>query len=136
MPIAALPWWPPSAYDRLAEAQVRQLLAYLRTVTPLVMAEGERRIREVIGPDSPVSIHHPTVKDLTDKRLGTFDVLKIIHMGAGTPLERNTRFAIGLDRDGMLMVTPSLNPATHLVWERWAPPNPPQLGTRALVGSP
>jgi len=45
MPIAALPWWPPSGDHRLSEHQVRQLFAYLRSVTPTVMAEWERRIR-------------------------------------------------------------------------------------------
>lgn len=124
MPIFALPWWPPSGNDRLSKHQVRQLFAYLRTVTPPVMAEGKRRIREITGPDEPIRIRHLTVKDLTDKRLGTFllDVLKVIHMGASTPLERNARFAIGLHRDGALVVTPNLNPATHLFWDRWSPP--------------
>lgn len=117
MPMAAVPWWPPSGYDGLAEDQVRQLFAYLRTATRPVISEGERRIREITGPDLPIRTLYPTVKNLTDRRLGTFDVLKITHMEAGTPLDRKARFAIGFHRDGALMVTPNLIPATHLVWE-------------------
>ncbi len=49
-------------------------------------------------------------------------------MEAGTPLERNARFAISLHRDGALVVTPNLNPATHLVRERW---NPAKSGSTA-----
>lgn len=136
MPIAALPWWPPSGYDGLAEDRVRQLFSYLRTVTRPVMADGERRIREIIGPNPSISIHHETVKSLTSKRLGTFDVLKVIQLSAGAPFhEYHVRFLIGLHRDAALMITPNLNPATHLVWERWAPPNPPRRGTVALTGS-
>lgn len=124
MPIAALPYWPPSAADRLAEDQVRRLFRYPRTVIPPVMAEGKRRIREIIGPEEPICIHHPTVKTLTDTRLGTFEVMQIISLSAGSPMEEYyVRFLIGLHQDGALMVTPTLNPSTHLEWERWAVPS-------------
>lgn len=127
MPIPALPWWPPSGYEDFPESQVRDPFAYLRTVTRPVMVDGERRIRETVGHDPPIRIHHWTVKSLTEKRLGSFDVLKVIHMEAGMPRERNVWCAIGLHRDGSLMVTP--NPATHLVWVRWTGPDPSQRAT-------
>lgn len=123
MPIAAFPWWPPSADDRLAEDQVRRLFRYLRTMTPPVMAEGERRIREVIGADAPNCIHNTTVKDLTDRRLGTFEVMQNISLSVGTPLDDHcVRFAIGVHHDGAIMVTSDLNAATHLERGRRAVP--------------
>jgi hypothetical protein len=133
MPHLDLPWWPPSSYDALCEHQVRELFASLRAVTPPVMAEGERRMRAVIGPDAPIRIHHVTVKGLTGSRLGQGEVLKLIALSAGSPREdHDVRFVIELHRDGTLMVTPSLNPATHLEWERWTMRgNPPARSAMA-----
>lgn len=114
-------WWPPSGYEQLTETQVRELFASLRTITPFVMADGERRIRDVVGPSAEIRIHHETVKSLTTKRLGMFEVMKVTTLSAGSPQEdHDVRFAIGIHRDGSIMVTPDLNPATHLVWDRWA----------------
>lgn len=94
-------------------------------VTPPVMAEGERRIPDVVGSRPPICIHHPTVKHLAGKRLDQIEVVRIISLSAGAPLEDHcVRFMIGLDRDGALMVTPNLDSATHLVWERWTGPEP------------
>lgn len=130
MTIPELPWWPPTSSDDLTEDHVRHLFRYLKPRTPSIMAEGERRIRKIVGPGEPIRIHHPTVKDLTDKRLGTFEVLKVIDLSAGSPQDDHClRFAIGLHRDGALMVTADLNPATHLVWERWRGPHPSQRVT-------
>lgn len=117
-------WWPPSDYEELTETQVRELLASLRTVTPFVMADGERRIRDVVGPSAEIRLHHEMVKSLATKRLGRFEVMKVIILSAGSPQEdQHVRFAIGIHRDGSIMVTPDLNPATHLVWKRWASSN-------------
>lgn len=122
MTIPELPWWPPTSSDNLTEDHVRHLFRYLKPRTPSIMAEGERRIREVVGPDAPITVHHPTIRSLAGRRLGQLDVLSVISLRAGRPLERQARFLIGvsLDREGAIMVTPNLNPATHLVWERWA----------------
>ena len=38
-------WWPPSGYEELTEAQVRELFAYLRTVIRPVMDDARRRIQ-------------------------------------------------------------------------------------------
>lgn len=132
MSIATCPaWWPPSDYEELTETQVRELFASLRTVTPFVMADGERRIRDLVGPGAEIRIDHETVKSLATKRLGRFEVMKVITLSAGSPQEdQYVRFAIGIHRDGSIMVTPDLNPATHLVWKRWASsPASPGPGT-------
>lgn len=85
-----------------------------------------RRHRAMRNPPPPISMHHPSVKGLTGKLLGTFDVPRVIQLSAGVPLQAyNVRILIGLDRNGVLMVTPNLNPPTHLVWERWAGPDLP-----------
>ena len=83
------------------------------------MREGERQIRAVVGPDEAVRIEHQTVRSLAGRRPGQFDVLQLISLSAGHPLETYARFAIGLRQDGTIMVTPNLNPATHLLWAPW-----------------
>lgn len=115
----ALAWWPPDPHVELDEHQVRELFAYLRPLTPPIMAEGKRRIRELVGPDEPIRVDHQTVKQLAGTRLGYVSVLKVISLSAGRPLEAYARFAIGvqLDHDGAIMVTSDLNPGRHL--ERW-----------------
>lgn len=50
-----------------------------------------------------------------------FEGVQVIDLSAGSPQEDyNLRFAIGIHQDGSIMVTSTLNPATHLVWERWS----------------
>ena len=115
----ALDWWPPDPYAELSEQRVRELFARLRTITPPIMREGERRIRAIVGPDAPIDIHYLTVRRLAGRRPGQIDVLQVISLSAGRPLEAYARFAIGVRQDGTIMVTPNLNPATHLVWAPW-----------------
>jgi len=62
-------WWPPSAYEEIAEAQVRDLFAYLRTVVPAVMDDARRRIQDRVG-DDPIQVWPTTVKDLTGTMIG------------------------------------------------------------------
>ncbi len=63
--IPELPWWPPG-FTPLTEQQVRELFRY----------QGGR-----IG-DEPIRTHRVTLRSLTDKRLGHFDSLSIVHMSA------------------------------------------------------
>jgi hypothetical protein len=129
MPIAELPWWPPATYEELTECRVRQLLASLRTVTPAVMAEGERRIRSVVGLDMEIRIYHETVKGLTGKRLGQVSVLQVIGLSAGSPREdHSVRFLLGVHQDGSIMVTPSLNPQHTWSGSVWRAAEPSQQG--------
>lgn len=116
-----LRWWPPNPHVEFGEHQVRELFACLRPLTPPIMAEGKRRIREIVGPDEPIRVDHQTVKHLAGTRLGQLDVLKIITLSAGRPLEAYARFAIGvqLHHDAAIMITPDLNLGRHLEWERW-----------------
>ncbi len=78
--IAELPWWPPG-YDPLTEDQVQELFAYFRTVIHPVMEDAERRIRERVG-DEPIHRHYTSAKVLTDRRLGYFTALTVVHLSA------------------------------------------------------
>jgi len=53
-------WWPPSAYEEITEAQVRELFAYLRTVVPSVMDDARRRIPDRVG-DDPIRVWPTTI---------------------------------------------------------------------------
>lgn len=64
----------------------------------------------------PIRILSTTVKSLAGRRLGTFDVLMIMHLLSGVPLDDPCfRLAIGAHRDGSMVVTPNHNPVTHLM---------------------
>ena len=54
----------------ITEAEVRELFAFLRTVTRPVMADARRRIQERVGND-PIRVDYVTVRQLVGKRLGT-----------------------------------------------------------------
>lgn len=72
-----------------------------------------------MGSDAPIHFDYLPVKRLAGRRPGQVGVLQIISLAAGHPLGACARFAIGLHQDGTIMVTPNLNPATHLVWAPW-----------------
>ena len=74
-------WWPPSGYAELTEAQVRELFAYLKTVMPPAMEDARRRIQERVGDDS-IQVWPTTIKQLTGRRFGYFDAIKIVHLSA------------------------------------------------------
>ncbi len=110
-------WWPPSGYEEITEAQVRELFAYLRTVVPPVMADARRRIQARVG-DDPIQVSPTTVKQLAGRRLGDFDALKIVHLAARTH-DETVSVAIGLRADGRLATlagTPERRQQEWVVW--------------------
>ncbi len=78
----------------------RDLIAYLRTVIRPVMTDAECRIRERVG-DEPIHRHHATVKSLTDRRLGMFVAVQVVHLSARN-YDETVSVAIGIRRDGRL----------------------------------
>lgn len=117
MTIPELPWWPPSGYEDLAEPQVRELFAYLRTVIPPVMDDARRRIRKHVG-DDPIRIDHTTVKQLARQRFGSFTVIKIVHLSARTG-EDTVSIAIGLRSDGRLATLEGTPERRQQEWGVW-----------------
>ncbi len=118
MAIPAVPWWPPVGSHEITEAEVRQLFASLRTVTPPVMADARRRIREHVG-DDPIEVDYVTVKRLAGKRLGTIDVVTLIWVSARDGAD-TVSVTIGLRKDGRLattMGTPERRQQGWVVWE-------------------
>ena len=71
-------WWPPTGSHDVTEVEVRDLFAYLRTVTRPVMADAQRRILERVERDAPIHIERRNAKNLVGRRLGMFDVLPLI----------------------------------------------------------
>jgi hypothetical protein len=118
MPIPEVPWWPPVGSHEITEAEVRQLFAYLRTVTPPVMKDARRRIREHVGNES-IEVDYVMVKQLAGKRLGTVDVVTLVWLEARTGPD-TVSVTIGLRKDGRLvttMGTPERRQQPWVVWE-------------------
>jgi hypothetical protein len=103
MPIPAVPWWPPAGSYEVTEAEVRQLFAYLRTVTPPVMADARRRIRERVGNDS-IEVDYVTIERLAGIRLGTVDVVTLVWLSARDGPD-TVSVTIGLRKDGRIVTT-------------------------------
>jgi hypothetical protein len=110
-------WWPPSGYDEITEDQVRELFAYLRTVTRSVMADARRRIQGRVGND-PIRVDYVTVKRLAGKRLGTFDVVTLIWLSARHGPD-SVSVTIGLRRDGRLVTTMGTPERRQQEWVLW-----------------
>lgn len=92
MTLPTLPsWWPPSGYEELTEAQVRELFAYLKTVVPPVTHVG----------DDLIQVWPTTTKQLAGRRLGYFGAIEIVHLAARTH-DETVSIAIGLRADGAL----------------------------------
>lgn len=100
MPIPELPWWPPAGNDRLTEDQGRELFAHLRIVVPPVMEDARRRIRERVG-DEPIEIHPETIMSMAGRRLGSVEVVPLVHLWARNG-EDTVSVAIGTLADGQL----------------------------------
>ena len=103
----------------ITEAEVRELFAFLRTITRPVMADARRRIRERVGND-PIRVDYVTVERLAGKRLGTVDVVTLIWLSARTGAD-TVSITIGLRQDGRLattMGTPERRQQEWQVWER------------------
>jgi hypothetical protein len=118
MPIPAVPWWPPLGSHEITEPEVRQLFAYLRTITLPVMADARRRIREHVG-DDPIEVDYVMVGQLVGKRLGTIDVVTLIWLSARSGPDR-VSVTIGLRKDGRLattMGTPERRQQGWVVWQ-------------------
>ncbi len=118
MPIPAVPWWPPVGSHEITEAEVRQLFTYLRTVTPPVMKDARRRIREHVG-NELIEDDHVMVGQLVGKRLGTVDVVRLVWLSARTGPD-TVSVTIGLRKDGRLataMGTPERRQQGWVVWE-------------------
>jgi hypothetical protein len=118
MPIPAVPWWPPVGSHEITEVEVRQLFAYLRTVTLPVMENARRRIREHVGGD-PIYVDYVMVGQLAEKRLGTIDVVTLVWLEARTGPD-TVSVTIGLRQDGRLattMGTPERRQQPWVVWE-------------------
>ncbi len=116
--VPELPWWPPG-YEPMTEQQVRDLFAYLRTVIHPVMTDAERRIRERVG-DEPIRRHYATVKVLTDRRLGYFTALTVVHLSARHG-EDTVSVAIGLRPDGRLATLEGTPERRQQEWVTWEP---------------
>ncbi|MDQ3541016.1 MAG: hypothetical protein M3440_10035 [Chloroflexota bacterium] len=110
-------WWPPSGYEALTEAQVRELFAYLRTVVPPVMADARRRIQARVG-DDPIQVWPKTVKQFTGRRLGYFNALKIVQLSARTH-DETVSVAIGIRADGRLATLESTPERRQQEWQLW-----------------
>ena len=118
MPIPAVPWWPPVGSHEITEAEVRQLFAYLRTVTSPVMEDARRRIREHVG-DDPIEVDYVMVGQLVGKRLGTVDVVTLVWLSARDGAD-TVSVTIGLRNDGRIvttMGTPERRQQPWVVWE-------------------
>ena len=113
MSIPAVPWWPPVGSHELIEAEVRQLFAYLRTITPSVMEDARRRIREHVG-DDPIEVDYVMVGQLAGKRLGTIAVVTLIWLAARTGAD-TVSVTIGLRQDGRLATTMDTPESRHIV---------------------
>ncbi len=112
-------WWPPSGYEEITEDQARELFAYLRTVVSPVMADARRRIQDRVG-DDPIQVWPTTIKQLTGRRLGYFDAIKVVHLAARTR-DETVSVAIGLRPDGRLATlegTPERRQQEWVLWER------------------
>ncbi len=112
-------WWPPSGYDEITEAQVRELFAYLRTVVPPVMADARRRIQDRVG-DDPIQVWPKTVKQLAGRRLGDVDALQVVHLAARTR-DETVSVAIGLRPDGRLAILEGTPERRQQEWQVWEP---------------
>jgi hypothetical protein len=112
-------WWPPSGYDEITEDQVRELFAYLRTVTPPIMTEARRWIQERVG-DDPIRVDYMTVKQLVGKRLGTVDVVTLIWLSARHGPD-SVSVTIGLRQDGRIMTTMGTPERRQQEWVIWEP---------------
>jgi hypothetical protein len=119
MSIPAVPWWPPIGSREITEIEVRQLFAYLRTITSPVMEDARRRIREHVG-DDPIHVDYVIAGQLAGKRLGTIDVVTLIWVSARTGPD-TVSVTIGLRKDGRLatkMGTPERRQQAWVVWNR------------------
>ncbi len=110
-------WWPPVGSREITEPEVRQLFAYLRTVTPTVMTDARRRIQERVGND-PIRVDYVTVERLAGKRLGTVDVVTLIWLSARTGAD-TVSVTIGLRQDGRLVTTMGTPERRQQEWEVW-----------------
>ncbi len=117
MPIPELLWWPPVGSREITELEVRQLFAYLRTVTPPVMTDARRRIRERVGND-PIRVDYVTVERLAGKRLGTIDVVTLIWLSARTGAD-TVSVTIGLRNDGRVVTTMGTSERRQQPWVVW-----------------
>ena len=110
-------WWPPLGSHEITEPEVRQLFAYLRTVTPTVMTDARRRIQERVGND-PIRVDYVTVERLAGKRLGTVDVVTLIWLSARTGAD-TVSVTIGLRQDGRLVTTMGTPERRQQEWTTW-----------------
>lgn len=118
MHIPEVPWWLPVGSHEITEHELRQLFGYLRTVTPPVMTNARRRIRERVGND-PIRVDYVTVGQLVGKRLGMVDVVTLIWLVARHGPD-SVSVTIGLRPDGQLvttMGTPKHRQQESEVWE-------------------
>ena len=118
MLIPAVPWWPPVGSHEITEAEVRQLFAFLRTVTPPVMKDARRRIQERVGTE-PIYVDYVMAGQLVGKRLGTIDVVTLVWLSARDGAD-TVSVTIGLRKDGRLtttMGTPERRQQPRVVWE-------------------
>ena len=117
MPIPAVSWWPPVGSREITEVEVRQLFAYLRTVTPPVMKDARCRIREHVG-DEPIEIDYVTVGQLVGKRLGTIDVVTLVWLSARDGAD-TVSVTIGLRKDGQIATTMGTPERRQQGWVFW-----------------
>jgi hypothetical protein len=110
-------WWPPLGSHEITEAEVRELFAFLRTVTQPVMADARRRIRERVGND-PIRVDYVTVERLAGKRLGTIDVVTLIWLSTRTGAD-TVSVTIGLRQDGRLVTTMGTPERRQQEWTTW-----------------
>jgi hypothetical protein len=110
-------WWPPVGSHEITEAEVRELFAFLRTVSRPVMADTRRRIRERVGND-PIRVDYVTVERLAGKRLGTIDVVTLIWLSARRGAD-TVSVTIGLRKDGRIVTTMGTPERRQQEWEVW-----------------
>ncbi len=110
-------WWPPVGSHEITEVEVRELFAFLRTVSRPVMADTRRRIRERVGND-PIRVDHVTVERLAGKRLGTIDVVTLIWLSTRTGAD-TVSVTIGLRQDGRLVTTMGTPERRQQEWTTW-----------------
>jgi len=82
------------------------------------MADARRRIWERVG-NEPIRTHHPTVKNLTDRRLGHFTALQVAHLSARHGAD-TVSVAIGIRRDGRLATLKGTPERRQQEWILWA----------------
>lgn len=111
-------WWPPAGSHEVTEEEVRELFAYLRTVTPLIMTDARQRIREHVG-DDPIRVDTTTARQLQGRRLGMVDVVSLIWLSARHGPD-SVSVTIGLRKDGRIVTTMGTPERRQQEWTIWS----------------